>query len=211
MDYKRLRSFAAGLIVATAVSAVAYFMQPDELISSEALAEANTEEINTALTEEEMREMLTAAGYVIHTEEEWNTLQDRDEEQSQTESQEKTQAQEGQGRDQDGQAQNEAQDPVQSTEEQNQEQVAVEPDKDKQESEVPVEKAPTATTTTVTVAEGMTSFEVGQALVQLGIIDKAYNFTMEVERRGIANKLQLGTYNISSDMTVDQVIAMVFR
>jgi hypothetical protein len=68
-----------------------------------------------------------------------------------------------------------------------------------------------ASLTILNVASGMTSFDVGKVLVQLGITDSAMSFVQEVEKRGISNKLRPGTYEISNDMTVDEVISIVFK
>ncbi len=65
MTVNVLRSFAAGLFVATTVCGAVYFTGPNKASSSE------TETNVTLPSEEEMKEMLTSAGYVIHSEEEW--------------------------------------------------------------------------------------------------------------------------------------------
>lgn len=65
--------------------------------------------------------------------------------------------------------------------------------------------------TFLTVSEGMTSIDVGKVLVKAKIIDDAYAFSKKVEKKGVANHLRPGTYKIDSDMTVDQVISIVFK
>lgn len=67
------------------------------------------------------------------------------------------------------------------------------------------------TLTTVSVAEGMTSIDVGKALQQAGYIDNAFNFTKIVEDRGLANKLRPGTYEVDSQMSIDQILAIFFK
>ncbi|MBM7662152.1 hypothetical protein JOC85_002959 [Bacillus mesophilus] len=73
------------------------------------------------------------------------------------------------------------------------------------------EQEAVASLTILNVASGMTSFDVGKVLVTVGITDSAMSFVQEVEKRGVSNRLRPGTYEISSDMTVDQVISIVFK
>ncbi|MBM6619530.1 hypothetical protein [Bacillus suaedaesalsae] len=72
-------------------------------------------------------------------------------------------------------------------------------------------KQEVATQTVLNVTQGMTSFDVGKVLVDLKITDTAMGFVLEVDKRGVANKLRLGTYTLNSNMTVDEVIGTVFK
>lgn len=66
--------------------------------------------------------------------------------------------------------------------------------------------------TVLSVTSGMTSYEVGKALEQAKVINMgALAFSKEVEKRGLANKLHLGTYSLDSGMTVDKIITTVFH
>ncbi|NQD67477.1 hypothetical protein HP456_16300 [Bacillus haikouensis] len=69
MTPNSLRSFALGLLLAATVTGGFYFFGPTE-------AESTVKSENTTksekLTEEEMIEKLTANGFIVHTEEEWN-------------------------------------------------------------------------------------------------------------------------------------------
>lgn len=65
--------------------------------------------------------------------------------------------------------------------------------------------------TVINVASGMTSIEVGDALVQGEIIDNAMTFFNEVEKRGLANDLKPGTYKLDSNMSLDEVINTIFK
>ncbi|WP_246943330.1 endolytic transglycosylase MltG [Bacillus pinisoli] len=65
--------------------------------------------------------------------------------------------------------------------------------------------------TVINIASGMTSIDVGRVLVQAEISDSAMSFVHEVEKRGLSNNLRPGTYEINSNMTVDDVIALVFK
>ncbi|MGM0826689.1 MAG: hypothetical protein ACQEWF_05035 [Bacillota bacterium] len=63
-----LRSFAAGLLIATTSIGAVYMFGPSEAKSTEKVETVKTEN----LTEEEMVKQLTSKGFVIHTEAEWN-------------------------------------------------------------------------------------------------------------------------------------------
>ncbi|WP_299739924.1 hypothetical protein [Rossellomorea sp. y25] len=63
-----LRSFAAGLLIATTVIGSVYMFGPTEAESTGKAETVKTEK----LTEEEMVKQLTSNGFVIHTEDEWN-------------------------------------------------------------------------------------------------------------------------------------------
>ncbi|WRP07979.1 hypothetical protein U9J35_07440 [Rossellomorea aquimaris] len=63
-----LRSFAAGLLIATTSIGAVYMFGPSEAKSTEKVETVKTEK----LSEEEMVKQLTSNGFVIHTEAEWN-------------------------------------------------------------------------------------------------------------------------------------------
>jgi hypothetical protein len=65
--------------------------------------------------------------------------------------------------------------------------------------------------TIVNVAPGMTSIDVGNALVHGKIIDNARIFFDEVEKRGLSNQLKPGTFELDSNMTVDEVVKVIFK
>jgi hypothetical protein len=64
--------------------------------------------------------------------------------------------------------------------------------------------------TMLTVSPGMTSIDVGEALVRANIIDSAIEFYKEVENRGLANELRPGTFDVESEMTLNEVIEIIF-
>ncbi|MFC0469990.1 hypothetical protein ACFFHM_05410 [Halalkalibacter kiskunsagensis] len=64
--------------------------------------------------------------------------------------------------------------------------------------------------TMLTVSPGMTSIDVGEALVRAHIIDSAIEFYNEVEKRGLANELRPGTFDVESEMTLAEVISTIF-
>ncbi|WP_318507125.1 hypothetical protein [Bacillus sp. T3] len=65
--------------------------------------------------------------------------------------------------------------------------------------------------TALFVASGMTSIDVGNALVQSKIIPNALEFSQEVDRRGLANSLKPGMYEVESGMTTDEIMAAIFK
>lgn len=63
----------------------------------------------------------------------------------------------------------------------------------------------------VNVADGMTSIDVGNQLAQAQLIPDAFQFSKDVEARGLQNKLRPGTYNVDSGMSYDQLITAIFH
>ena len=63
----------------------------------------------------------------------------------------------------------------------------------------------------LSVSSGMTSIDVGYALEQGKILPNGREFANTVESRGLANKLRPGIYEIQSGMTMDEVIAIIFK
>lgn len=72
-------------------------------------------------------------------------------------------------------------------------------------------KAETKQKLTLTVSSGMTSYEVSKALEQAKIIKSAKDFRKEVENQGVSSRLRLGTFEIDSSMTTDQIISILFK
>jgi cell division protein YceG involved in septum cleavage len=166
-----MNSFATGLLVATSVCAGVYFFGTSESSTSTEASEVNevteTNETETQTaevpSEKEMKDLLTTAGYIIHTEKEWEENLAKIEA-----NQDKANASE------DG-------------------------------KEKVVYKA------VLNVSQGMTSIDVGKALVQANIIDNAMTFYNEVEDRGLANELRPGTFELDSEMSLDEAINTIFK
>lgn len=71
---------------------------------------------------------------------------------------------------------------------------------------------PEVHTTVITVSEGMTSYEVGKALISANIISgDAWDFAYLVEEKGVAKYLKLGSFEINSNMTTDEIISTIFN
>lgn len=63
----------------------------------------------------------------------------------------------------------------------------------------------------INVTDGMTSINVGRMLEKAGIIKGAFNFSKDIEKRKLENKLKPGIYVVDSKMTYEQVIAAIFK
>ncbi|MED3564327.1 aminodeoxychorismate lyase [Bacillus xiapuensis] len=61
------------------------------------------------------------------------------------------------------------------------------------------------------VANGMTSIDVGRALEKAKIIDNAFKFSKEIEKKGIEHKLRPGTFVVDSDMPHEKIISTIFK
>ncbi|MDF2855369.1 MAG: aminodeoxychorismate lyase [Neobacillus sp.] len=75
------------------------------------------------------------------------------------------------------------------------------------------DKTPETTKTQVVlnITNGMTSGDVGYMLKDAGMIEDAYTFSTDIEKRGLQNKLRQGVFNIDSEMSLDQVISIIFK
>lgn len=64
--------------------------------------------------------------------------------------------------------------------------------------------------TIVSVSSGMTSIDVENMLKSANVIDNSFDFTQEVENRGLSSELRPGTYEVDSRMTMEEVINAIF-
>lgn len=78
--------------------------------------------------------------------------------------------------------------------------------KDKPETEQKVTYS-----TILNITSGMTSIDVGNALKRAKIIEDPYQFSKEVEKKGVETKLRLGIFEIESGMTTDEIISIIFK
>ena len=72
------------------------------------------------------------------------------------------------------------------------------------------EKNKAVTQVVVNVADGMTSIDVGNVLVQAQLIPDAFAFTQDIESKGLQNALRPGSFVVNSGMSYDQIIATIF-
>ncbi|MEH7545400.1 aminodeoxychorismate lyase [Neobacillus vireti] len=71
--------------------------------------------------------------------------------------------------------------------------------------------AKTETRVVINVADGMTSIDVGRILVSANIVKNAFDFSKDIEAKGLENKLRPGVFVVDSKMTYDQVVATIFK
>ncbi|MEH7419316.1 aminodeoxychorismate lyase [Neobacillus drentensis] len=71
--------------------------------------------------------------------------------------------------------------------------------------------AKTETRVVINVADGMTSIDVGRILVSANIVKNAFDFSKDIEAKGLENKLRPGVFVVDSKMTYDQVVAAIFK
>ncbi len=65
--------------------------------------------------------------------------------------------------------------------------------------------------TILSVSKGMTSIDIEKILKSTKSIGPEINFSKEVENRGLSNKLRPGTYEVDSGMTIDEIMAVIFK
>lgn len=98
-------------------------------------------------------------------------------------------------------------------------QTKAENDKQVQDAKASVQEKATAATpasntvtrVVVNVSDGMTSIDVGRTLVRANLVKNAFEFSKDIERKGLENKLKPGVYVVDSKMTYDQVVAAIFK
>jgi hypothetical protein len=73
------------------------------------------------------------------------------------------------------------------------------------------EKDKPVTQVVVNVADGMTSIDVANVLVQAGLISDAFTFTQDIEARGLQNALRPGSFTVNSGMSYDEIIGSIFK
>lgn len=73
------------------------------------------------------------------------------------------------------------------------------------------ETAQSVTKMIINVSEGMNNIDVGKMLVQAGFVENAFNFSKDIEARGLQNKLRPGSYAVDSSMSYDQIIAAIYQ
>jgi len=69
----------------------------------------------------------------------------------------------------------------------------------------------TVTRVIINVADGMTSIDVGRMLESAKIVPNAFNFSKDIEGKGLENSLRPGVYAVDSSMSYDQVVSTIFK
>ncbi|AOH55433.1 endolytic transglycosylase MltG [Peribacillus muralis] len=81
--------------------------------------------------------------------------------------------------------------------------------KEKEAEKEPTEKI--VYRTVLQVSKGSTSIDVGKNLQKAKVIKNANAFSDEVEKKGKANGLRPGTYEVDSKMSTEKIISIIFK
>ncbi|WP_276211205.1 aminodeoxychorismate lyase [Heyndrickxia coagulans] len=152
----KLSSFAAGILLATAVTGAVYFSETGKAADN-TVKKTNTAE-TAKLSNSQMKDKLEHAGYVVQTKAAY--------------------------------------------------------DKDLADAKSSTEKSvktKTVNRVVFQVTDGMTSIDVGKLLEKANIVDDAFQFSKDVEKKGVENHLRPGTYVVDSTMSYDKVISTIFK
>lgn len=164
MRFNLLSSFAAGMLIATGISSAVYFSGKGESPKRTVKTVVNQTGMKVQPSEKEMKDKLTAAGYVVQTKAEY--------------------------------------------------------DKQLQDNKSSVQKATSTTDdksnkavtrVVVNVTDGMTSIDVGRMLEAAKIVPDAFNFSKDIESKGLENSLRPGIFQVDSGMSYDQVVSTIFK
>lgn len=158
MRINLLSSFAAGMLLTTAICSAVYFNADTP--------KASGKTVKVALTDADMKRKLEKKGFVVQTKEEHDKA-------------------------------------------------ITDATAAAQKQPAPADNKPTSSKTVtkvvINVSDGMTSIDVGRALVQAGIVKDAFTFSKDIEKKNLMNKLRPGVFVVDSSMTYDQVISTIFK
>ncbi|MBD7938607.1 MULTISPECIES: hypothetical protein [Cytobacillus] len=181
MSEKTMRSFAGGLIVAAVILGITYFLSPSDSKQTEAAEPKATEEVDQPA--EANKEELS-------TEEMEEALQ-------------------SQGfiihSEKEWNNINKDMKDIASVKEENEKLKKQLNDAKANENEKAVYR------TMLTVTSGMTSIDVGDALESAKIIKNGKDFFDTVEKKGLENDLRPGTFEVNSDMSMNDLVNTVFK
>jgi cell division protein YceG involved in septum cleavage len=163
MRFNLLSSFAAGLFIATSICGIAYFSDKSEAPKSNVKTAVTNSNLKTQPSETEMKNKLTAAGYIVQTKAEY----DKQQKDAKTSEQKGTATQGNSSK--------------------------------------------SVTRVFINVSNGMTSIDVGRILEEAKIIPNAFNFSQDIQNKGLENNLRPGTFEVDSGMSYDQVISTIFK
>lgn len=165
MRFNLLSSFAAGLFIATSICGGVYLSGNGNTTKASVKVSSSNTGTSTQPTESEMKDKLTAAGYIVETKAEYNKkLNDA-----------KSAKQKG--------------------------------------SSPAANNQPNKNTTSVimNVTDGMTSIDVGRMLETAKLVPNAFNFSQDIQNKGLENNLRPGVYQVDSGMSYDQIVSTIFK
>lgn len=153
-----IRSFALGLLTATALLAFTYFN-----------IDSDKEKIDST---ESAKEQLAAEGYHVLSEDEYKELKEK-------------------------------QETTETSTNVNEE--------EKSEEETSSEEKDEVSTYTLTIEPGMYSSTISEKLFEAGIIDSETDFSNFLEDEGYSTLIQIGEYELHSDMTQQEIAETITR
>lgn len=185
MSGKSMRNFSGGLLVATAILSLVYFLSPSQAASTE------------KLSADDAKSLLESEGYVVHTQQEWDAS---------------IAAVTAAGTKVEEVAQ-ETEKQAKATKETKPKESKAKKATEKKKTEAPKQAEPekVVKTLTITVAQGMYISDVGNALVEAQFIPNALEFSQRVESLGLSSALRPGSYEVNSGMTMDEMISVIFK
>lgn len=197
MAGRAIRNFALGVLTAASICAVVYFWGPGPAGSTAKVSEADA------------KSMLEDEGYVVLTEQEWEaqarSLDAADNDAADKAAADKKADKAAAEKKADKKAEKAAKEAAAKQKaKEAEEKKAAEAEKAK-EPEKEIHRL------TLVVASGMYTGDVAKALAEAKIVPNAYEFSQLVESRGLASALRPGTYEISSEMTIDEIISAIFK
>ncbi|MBN6888260.1 cell division protein YceG involved in septum cleavage [Cytobacillus horneckiae] len=185
MSEKTMRSFAGGLIVAAVILGITYFLEPNDTKNTEAAEPATAEEPEKQDKDKNVE--LSADEMQTALKAEGFIIHSEDEWKE---------------------INKDLQDSGSLKEENEKLKEEVKKAKENNDKKGDGE---TVYRTMLTVTSGMTSIDVGKALESAKIINKGMDFFNAVEKKGYENDLRPGTFEVDSDMSMDEILKTVFK
>ncbi|WZY01026.1 hypothetical protein NSQ26_03040 [Bacillus sp. FSL W7-1360] len=192
MTPKTIRSFAAGLLVAVSVTTAAYYIQADQATDA------------SALSETELRAALADAGYKVEKAKEWEALETDLEKTKTALAETEATLKEVKDKKNDDKKDEDKKDEDKKDEDKKDEDKK---DEDKKDED---KKDDDKHTVVIEVKPGMTGGHIAQALKEAKIIDDTLAFSKKVEDKGVADQLKPQKTEVSSDMSLDELVDAFF-
>lgn len=188
-----VRSFSIGLLTAGVIMLIGFYF-------------FNTESAQTKeLTVDEMVPLVEEEGYRIISEEDYIALSLRSD--SSTSNEEEEEAEEAEAVEEDDESPEEAEEPDENQEaEEN-----TNDDGNDDSDEETAEEEEEITTYTLNIEEGMTSSEFSSLLEENNIVEDASEFNQYIEDEGYSLRVQIGEFELTSDMTVNEIAEEITR
>ena|SRR5690625_517220 len=187
-----VRSFSIGLLTAGVIMIIGFYFFGSE--------SAQTKE----LTVDEMVPLVEAEGYRIVSEEDYISLSVRNEDNSGSDEEEEEET---------GESTDESETSEENTdeEENNREENDSNENADEEENEEADEEEEEVTTYTLNIQPGMTTSEFSSLLEENDIVDDASEFNQYIEEEDYSLRVQIGEFELTSDMSMYEVAEEITR